>query len=94
LLATDLVDYLVQKGVPFREAHHLVGRLVRLAETSGKPLNELTVTDFQSVDKRFGGDALKRLDLKAAMAKRNLPGAPGTGELRKQILRWKRQVAR
>ena len=94
LLATDLVDYLVQKGVPFREAHHLVGKLVRLAETSGKPLNELTVTDFQSVDKRFGGDALKRLDLKAAMAKRNLPGAPGTGELRKQILRWKRQVAR
>jgi argininosuccinate lyase len=94
LLATDLADYLVQKAVPFREAHHIVGNLVRLAETSGKPLNELTLAEFQSVDKRFGADAPTALDLQAALSKRNLPGAPGTGEVRKQIARWNKRVAR
>ena len=43
LLATDLADYLVQKGMPFRKAHHVVGAVVALAEGTGKPLNQLTL---------------------------------------------------
>ncbi len=58
LLATDLADYLVGKGMPFRQAHHVVGAVVALAEKSGKPLNQLTLAELQSVDKTFGRDAL------------------------------------
>src|SRR6059036_7496 len=90
LLATDLADYLVRKGLPFRQAHHIVGAVVALAEETGKPLNRLTLEELQSVDKHFSGDALKVFDVKQAMAQRNIPGAPGTKEVRKQLARWQR----
>src|ERR1019366_4269659 len=81
LLATDLADYLVKKGMPFRQAHHVVGAVVALAEKTGKPLNQLTLAELQSVDKAFGRDALGVFNLQRAMAKRNLTGAPGTKEV-------------
>jgi len=90
LLATDLADYLVQKGMPFRKAHHVVGAVVALAERSGKPLNNLTLADLQSVHKTFERDALTVFDLQRAMARRNLPGAPGTKEVAKQLARWRK----
>lgn len=92
LLATDLADYLVLKGVPFRQAHHLVGALVRLAEDQGKPLNELSLQQLQSIDKRFGRDALKTFNLQAAMARRKLPGSPGTTPVRKQLSKWRARL--
>jgi argininosuccinate lyase len=88
LLATDLADYLVRKGMPFRQAHHVVGTVVALAERQRKPLNQLTLAELKSVDKTFGRDARAVFDLKKAMAKRNLPGAPGTREVKKQLARW------
>jgi argininosuccinate lyase len=93
LLATDLVDYLVKKGMPFRQAHHVVGKVVALAEKNGKPLNQLTLAELQSVNKTFGRDALGVFDLKRAMAKRNLTGAPGTKEVAKQLARWREQLS-
>jgi argininosuccinate lyase len=98
LLATDLADYLVRKGVPFRQAHHTVGAVVALAEKTGKPLNQLTLAELQSVDpvagtKFFGRDALGVFNLKTAMAKRNLTGAPGTKEVAKQLARWREQLS-
>jgi argininosuccinate lyase len=93
LLATDLADYLVKKGMPFRQAHHAVGAVVALAEKLGKPLNRLTVAELQSVDKTFGRDAMGVFDLKRAMAKRNLTGAPGTKEVAKQLARWREQLS-
>ena len=93
LLATDLADYLVKKGMPFRQAHHVVGAVVALAERAGKPLNRLTFAELQSVDKNFGRDALGVFDLKRAMAKRNLTGAPGTREVAKQLARWREQLS-
>jgi len=89
LLATDLADYLVRKGMPFRRAHHLVGAVVALAEKAAKPLNQLTLAELQSVDPAFGRDALGVFDLQRAMAKRNLTGAPGTKEVAKQLARWR-----
>src|SRR5262249_22137173 len=89
LLATDLADYLVRKGMPFRQAHHVVGAVVALAEKSGRPLNQLTLEELQSVDKTFGRDALNVFDLNQAMARRNLVGAPGTDEVRKQLAKWR-----
>jgi len=93
LLATDLADYLVRKGVPFRQAHHTVGAVVALAETLDKPLNLLTLAELQSVDKKFGRDALGVFNLERAMAKRNLTGAPGTKEVAKQLARWREQLS-
>ena len=92
LLATDLADYLVRKGMPFRQAHHLVGAVVALAETAGKPLNQLTLAELQSVNQAFGRDALGVFDLQRAMAKRNLIGAPGTKKVARQLARWRGQL--
>lgn len=93
LLATDLADYLVRKGMPFRQAHHMVGSVVALSEKTGRPLNRLTLAELQSVEKTFGRDALAVFDLKKAMAKRNIIGAPGTKEVAKQLARWRRQLS-
>ncbi len=92
LLATDLVDYLVKKGKPFRQAHHIVGEVVAMAEMIGKPLNHLTYLELQSVDKTFGRDAVTVFDLKTAMAKRNIIGAPGTREVAKQLAKWRKRL--
>jgi argininosuccinate lyase len=89
LLATDLADYLVRKGMPFRQAHHAVGAVVALSEKTGKPLNQITLAELQTVDKAFGRDALGVFDLQRAMDKRNLTGAPGTKEVAKQLARWR-----
>jgi len=93
LLATDLADYLVKKGMPFRQAHHVVGAVVALAEKTGKPLNQLTLAGLQSVNPTFGRDALGVFNLKTAMAKRNITGAPGTREVAKQLARWREQLS-
>jgi argininosuccinate lyase len=93
LLATDLADYLVRKGMPFRKAHELVGVVVALAEKLGKPLDKLTPAELQSVDKAFGPDALEIFRMSEAMAKRNLAGAPGTKEVARQLARWREQLS-
>jgi argininosuccinate lyase len=93
LLATDLADYLVRKGMPFRQAHHIVGAVVALAEKSGKALNQLTLAQLQSVEKSFGRDAMGVFNLKRAMDKRNITGAPGTKEVAKQLARWRKMLA-
>jgi argininosuccinate lyase len=93
LLATDLADYLVNKGMPFRQAHHVVGAVVALGEKLGKPLDKLSLAELQSIDKKFGRDALEIFNLSAAMSKRNITGAPGTKEVVKQLARWREQLA-
>ena len=93
LLATDLADYLVKRGMPFRQAHHVVGAVVALAEKNSKPLNQLTLAELQGVNPTFGRDALGVFNLKTAMAKRNLTGAPGTKEVAKQLARWREQLS-
>jgi argininosuccinate lyase len=94
LLATDLADYLVRRGLPFRQAHHAVGAVVALAEGLAKPLNQLTLAELQSVEPRFGADALAVFDLEQALARRVLPGAPGTREVKRQLARWRKQLAK
>ena len=56
MLATDLADYLVRKGVPFRETHHISGQVVALAESKGVAMDKLSHAQLQSVDKRLGQD--------------------------------------
>jgi argininosuccinate lyase len=92
LLATDLADYLVLKGMPFRQAHDVVGLVVARSEAAGKPLNRLTLEELQAVEAAFGPDALAVFDLKAAMAKRNITGAPGTEEVARQLKGWRERL--
>jgi argininosuccinate lyase len=93
LLATDLADHLVRKGVPFRQAHHAVGVVVALAEKLRRPLNQLTVAQLRSAHASFGPDALRVFDLRVALAARRMIGAPGTGQVRRQLARWKKLLA-
>ena len=90
LLATDLADYLVKKGMPFRNAHHVVGAVVAMAEMTRRSLNELTVADLRGVDPTFSPDVKHVFDLKKAMARRTIIGAPGTKEVQRQLARWQK----
>jgi len=90
LLATDLADYLVRKGVPFRRAHHLVGRVVARAGKLGLPLNRLTPAQLQALSPDFGADALQVFDLTSALARRDLPGAPAPRRVKGQLARWRK----
>ncbi len=80
-LATDLADYLVRKGLPFREAHEAVGKLVRYAEEKGKELNELSIEEYRTFSPLFDDDALK-IDLASSIASRDVPGGTAPGRVR------------
>ena len=86
LLATDLADYLVKKGVPFRHAHELVGKAVAQALATMVPLNEL---DFPAIDPAYGTGAKDVFSLETALAARTNPGAPSLANVALQITRWK-----
>ncbi len=85
LLATDLADWLVKEGIPFRSAHELVGKAVAASVTSGTPLDQL---DLTAVDPAFTTEASAVFDLKIALAARTNPGAPSVENVKKQIARW------
>ncbi|HWA10342.1 MAG TPA: argininosuccinate lyase [Opitutaceae bacterium] len=93
LLATDLADYLVQQGVPFREAHHAVGAAVRLAETKKVPLNRLALADVKQIHPAFAADWTEVFDLKRALARRTGTGMPGPKQVAAQFKRWRKIVA-
>jgi argininosuccinate lyase len=93
LLATDLVDYLVLKGVPFREAHHVVGAVVALAERVRKPINQLSRSEFRAVHTAFGPDVFQLFDVAKALDRRTIIGAPGTRQVKSQIKRWQKSLS-
>jgi argininosuccinate lyase len=85
--ATDLADLLVTKGVPFREAHHMVGQLVRVAEERGVQLGELGVADLQPVHPALLSlEASAALDPRQAVERRSLVGGPGRERVLKAIV--------
>ena len=93
LLATDLADWLVRKGMPFRHAHHAVGRLVAVAEQLGLPLNQVPDKSAVAADPAFKGDWRKVFDLRRALAARENTGMPGPREVARAIARWERELA-
>jgi argininosuccinate lyase len=93
LLATDLADYLVRAGVPFREAHEVVGGLVAEANASGTPLNRLSLVQFQSASSAFQPDVFDVFDLQAAMRARTAPGAPSPENVEARLSHWRKVLA-
>ncbi len=85
LLATDLADHLVLRGVPFRHAHELVGKAVAEALRSGTPLDQL---DLEALDPAFGPDARAVFSLERALAARTNPGAPSVENVRREVEAW------
>ncbi|MEZ4593364.1 MAG: argininosuccinate lyase [Chloroflexota bacterium] len=85
LLATDLADYLVKQGVPFRQAHHLVGEVVQLAENRGVPLTALTLTDLQTVSELFGEGATAVFNIPSSLSSRSAPGGTAPEALQTQL---------
>ncbi len=87
LLATELADYLVGVGVPFRQAHDVVGGLVRLAEGRGAELADLSLDDFKAAHPVFGRDLYEWLDVARAVNRRDLVGGPAQDRVAGEILR-------
>ncbi len=85
MAATDLADYLVGTGMPFRDAHEVVGRLVLECERSGRTLQELTAEEFATADPAFGLDALDVVDIHAVVARRDSEGGTGNEAVVQQI---------
>jgi argininosuccinate lyase len=83
--ATDLADWVTQKlNVPFRDAHHITGRAVKLAETKGCELGQLSLADLQSIEPRITADVLKVLTVDAAAASRVSYGGTAPDNVRAQ----------
>ncbi|HUT00874.1 MAG TPA: argininosuccinate lyase [Phycisphaerae bacterium] len=92
--ATSLAEYLVVRGVPFRQAHRIVGGLVARAGEAGVPLGELPLAQLREASDRIGRDVRKHLGA-ANVVKRYAPdGAAGTRQLRKQLAFWQRKLSR
>jgi len=85
MLATDLADYLVGKGVPFREAHGLVGKAVRRGLDTGTPLSKLPLADYQAISDRYDADLYAVFDFMASIKKRGVIGGTAPGAVRMQI---------
>lgn len=75
--ATDAADYLVGKGVPFRDAHGIIGRLVLHCIDAGKGIEELSLEELQEFSDRFGEDVFDAISLRACVERRMTDGAPG-----------------
>jgi len=84
-LATDLADYLVKRGVPFRDAHHVVGQLVGETLAAGKTLTSLGLDDFKRFSDQFEADVLNQLDLERSLELRNIPGGTGPAAVQEQL---------
>ena len=85
LLATDLADYLVCKGVPFRQAHKVVGRVVAFCIENNRSMLELTVGELKSFSELFGEDVKATFTWESALAHRNIAGGTGRESVENQL---------
>ncbi|GAA6734507.1 argininosuccinate lyase [Thermus oshimai] len=91
-LATELADYLAEKGLPFREAHHVVGRLVRKLSEEGRPLKALTLEELRAHHPLFAEDALPLLRLETAIHRRGSYGGTAPEAVRERVLEARKEV--
>lgn len=84
-LAIELAEFLVRKGVPFRETHHISGRIVALAESEGVPMDQLSVQQIQSVDDRFDDDVKECFDYERSVEMRYAKGGTSKASVLEQI---------
>ncbi len=90
--ATDAADYLVNRGVPFRDAHGIVGQLVLLCLDRGISLDELSLAEYQEISPVFAEDIYEAISLKTCVEKRVTLGAPGPEVMQKVIEEYKKEL--
>ncbi|MBT8764436.1 argininosuccinate lyase [Desulfohalobiaceae bacterium Ax17] len=93
LNATELADYLVGKGIPFRQAHHITGNIVAYAERKGVGLEDLAIKELKQFSEKIEEDVYIALDFKQAVSRRETPGGTGPQSVQRQI-QWARQWLR
>lgn len=94
VVATDLADYLVRKGLPFRETHRIVGRLVRTAHSRGRRLDELDLRTLHSECDLFEADVAESLRVEASVNRRELDGGTGYEAVAAQIRNGRQILSR
>lgn len=93
MLATDLADYLVRKGVPFRETHHISGECVRAAEEKKlSGIDQLSVKEFKEIDERFGDDVTDVFDFEVSVERRTATGGTAKSAVLKQLANLRSQL--
>jgi argininosuccinate lyase len=90
MIATDLADYLVRRGVDFRSTHHISGQCVAFSEKTGTPMNEMSVADFKKIDPRFAEDVLACFDYEKSVEMRSATGGTSKASVREQIAAMKK----
>ena len=91
--ATDCADYLVKKGMPFRDAYMVVGRLVNACIQMGETLDTLALKDFRAISDKFEADIYQALELKTCVNERKVPGGPSEQAVEQQIAYIQRFLA-
>ncbi len=92
--ATDLADYLVGKGVPFRDAHEVVARAVREAEAKGCDLSELSLAALKRFSSRIRADVFEWLTLEGSVSRRRHPGGTAPAQVRRAVAQGRKRLAR
>ena len=93
LLATDIAEYLVKKGLPFREAHEVVGKLVARAAGNKIALNNVSLLEMQEFSPLFAADVGSVFDARRSLEKRSGVGAPSPQNIAKQLARWRTRLS-
>ena len=93
IAATDAADYLVRKGVPFRDAHHISGRLVRRALELKTSLSALSLAEMKAVEPRIGDDIFSHLTVRAMLEKRNVTGGTAPARVAQAIAEARQRLA-
>jgi argininosuccinate lyase len=88
--ATEVADYLVRKGIAFREAHRIVGKIVRICLDRSVSLADLPLSEYRRYSPAFQSDVFKLLDARLSIRQKKSSGSTSPGEVEKQIRRWKR----
>jgi argininosuccinate lyase len=90
--ATDLADWLVGKGMPFREAHHVTGRVVAAAEQAGVPLHRLPLEAMRAIEPRIEPEALSRLAPERSVKSRTSYGGTAPANVRREARKWLKRL--
>jgi argininosuccinate lyase len=94
LFATDAADYLVHRGLPFRQAHDLIGKVLREAERQGKPWTQLSLEDVQKISPLFEKDFLEGPSVESAIATKVVPGGTATEPVRAAIAELQNRITK
>ncbi len=83
--ATDMADYLVKKGIPFRSSHEIIGKMVLYCINQDKAIAELSMEEFNQFSDKIEDDVYSQISLEKCVSSRNLPGGPAAESVKRSI---------